>query len=75
MSKGLIDPARVGIIGFSRTCYYVEEALIRDPTRFAAATIADGVDESYIQYLTGVGWSVQVPEQEAIYGAKPFGRD
>jgi len=36
-SDGLIDPRRVGIIGFSRTCYYVESALIKDPQRFAAA--------------------------------------
>lgn len=71
-SKELIDPARVGIIGFSRTGYHVEGALIKDPTRFAAATIADGSDESYVQYLTWVG-SVAAPEEEAIYGAKPFG--
>src|SRR5262249_44987132 len=50
-ARGIIDPARVGIIGFSRTCYHVEGALIKDPWRFAAATIADGVDESYLQYL------------------------
>jgi len=74
VSKGLIDPMRVGIIGFSRTCYHVEEALIKDPMRFAAATIADGVDESYMNYLFDAGRSTQVPEQQVIYGAKPFGQ-
>jgi dipeptidyl aminopeptidase/acylaminoacyl peptidase len=74
LSKGLIEPTRVGIIGFSRTCYYVEEALVKAPMRFAAATIADGVDQSYVQYLSLAGWGVQVSEQEMIYGAKPFGR-
>jgi dipeptidyl aminopeptidase/acylaminoacyl peptidase len=71
-SEGLIDPKRVGIIGFSRTCYHVEGALIADPERFAAATIADGVDQSYLQYLLSARMS-GVSEQEAIYGTKPFG--
>lgn len=71
-ADGLIDPERVGIIGFSRTCYYVETALITDPKLFTAATIADGVDESYMQYLLfGIGKSNDEPEQ--IYGHPPFG--
>ncbi len=71
-ADGLVDPSKVGIIGFSRTCYYVESALIRDPTRFAAAVIADGVDESYMQYmLFDVG---RFPnEGPQIYGTAPFG--
>jgi dipeptidyl aminopeptidase/acylaminoacyl peptidase len=72
-SKELIDPIRVGIIGFSRTCYHVEAALIKDPTRFAAATLADGVDESYVSYLLWSPGRAQEPEQEAVYGVKPFG--
>jgi dipeptidyl aminopeptidase/acylaminoacyl peptidase len=73
-SEGLIDPNRVGIIGFSRTCWYVESALIKYPTLFAAATIADGVDESYMQYQLftqeGPSWS---EEFEKVNGAKPVG--
>jgi hypothetical protein len=69
---GLIDPRRVGVIGFSRTCYHVESALIHNPKLFAAATIADGIDESYMQYLLasvgGLG-----SEPEALYGGKPLG--
>jgi len=38
--SGLIDPKRVGIIGFSRTCWFVEESLLELPDRFAAAVIA-----------------------------------
>jgi hypothetical protein len=73
VSDGLIDPTNIGIIGFSRTCYYVESALIKDPTRFVAAVIADGVDESYMQYmLFGVGRSPN--EGPQIYGSPPFGR-
>jgi dipeptidyl aminopeptidase/acylaminoacyl peptidase len=71
-AAGLIDPVKVGIIGFSRTCYYVESALIRDPGRFAAATIADGVDESYMQFLLfGLGESQN--EAVQMYGTSPFG--
>src|SRR5205807_6516603 len=44
--KGLIDPYRVGIIGWSRTCWHVESALIADPRLFAAASINDGIDDS-----------------------------
>src|SRR6266853_778212 len=73
-SQGIIDPSRVGIIGFSRTCFHVEGALIANPTRFAAATIADGTDVDYFQYLLSAQGSVaHDTEGERIYGAKPFG--
>jgi hypothetical protein len=71
-ADGLIDPKRVGIIGFSRTCYYVESALIEGPELYAAATIADGVDESYLQYLM-FSDPDEISEQESLYGSKPFG--
>jgi dipeptidyl aminopeptidase/acylaminoacyl peptidase len=69
-SDGLVDPEKIGIIGFSRTCYHVESALVSNPTRFAAAAIADGVDESYMQSMLLL--SLQ-RESEAIYGTKPIG--
>ena len=50
-AEGMIDPHKVGILGFSRTCYHVESALIQSPERFAAAILVDGVDESYVQRL------------------------
>ncbi len=71
-AEGLVDPKRVGIIGFSRTCYHVESALVKDPERFAAATIADGVDASYMQYLLFAEFS-GARESEQIYGSGPFG--
>lgn len=37
--RGVIDRNRVGVIGFSRTCWYVERALIEYPHMFAAATM------------------------------------
>jgi hypothetical protein len=71
-AEGLIDVAKVGIIGFSRTSYYTESALIHAPQRYAAAVMADGVDESYMTYLLW-GEGRDVREQEAIYGTPPFG--
>lgn len=50
-SDGFIDPAAVGIIGFSRTSWYVEDALTALPHLFRAATIIDGVDQSYMSYM------------------------
>lgn len=71
-ADGLVDPKRVGIIGFSRTCWYVENALIDDPDRFAAASIADGTDQSYMQeMLWGPGWNASEPRK--LYDAAPFG--
>ena len=71
-SDGLIDPERVGIIGFSRTCYHVLNTLVSNPALYAAATIADGMDGSYLQYLYSVG-DPAIEMDEHIYGAKPFG--
>jgi dipeptidyl aminopeptidase/acylaminoacyl peptidase len=45
----IIDTSRVGIQGFSRTSWYVEEALEHSPERYKAAIIIDGVDMSYVQ--------------------------
>jgi dipeptidyl aminopeptidase/acylaminoacyl peptidase len=70
--SGLIDRKRVGIIGFSRTCWFVEETLLEWPDRFAAAVLADGVDESYLQYLLA---APELPtESDRINGGKPIGR-
>ncbi len=71
-SEGIIDPEKVGIIGFSRTCYHVENALISDPKLFAAfLTLADGFDASYVTYLYSAGDATNIDDD--IYGAKPFG--
>jgi hypothetical protein len=72
--SGVVDPKRVGIIGFSRTCWYVEEALLEYPNRFAAAVIADGVDQSYLQYM------LVAPENPSLKSAsennaRPIGKD
>lgn len=71
-AQGLVDPRKVGIIGFSRTCWYVETALIHAPRRYAAASVTDGVDQSYVQAIM---FDVDRSPHEgtSIYGAAPFG--
>jgi dipeptidyl aminopeptidase/acylaminoacyl peptidase len=71
-ADGLVDSTRVGVIGFSRTCWYVETALEDKPRQFAAATLSDGVDFSYMQYmLYGPGDPLIQETSEHMYGDRP----
>lgn len=49
--NGLIQSDKIGIIGFSHTGYLTEYALIKKPSLFAAASVADNVDYGYFQYV------------------------
>jgi dipeptidyl aminopeptidase/acylaminoacyl peptidase len=75
-SDGLIDPNNVGIIGFSRSCYYVMKALTESKVEFKAASITDGVTEGYVQYMTSVdaGANAVSHEADAMIGSSPFGQ-
>ena len=68
--QGLIEPSRVGIIGFSHTCFFVYWALTRDPTLFAAASVTEGDDGSPMEDMLGMWDSV---DNRALYGGPPFG--
>src|SRR5437867_2796132 len=70
VADGLADPDRIGIIGFSRTCYYVMEALTTGSSlRPKAASVTDGVMETYFQYIQ----SPEASEANAKIGAAPLG--
>lgn len=69
-NKGLIDPRRVGIIGFSHTCFFVDWAITHDPGLFAAASVTEGGDGSYLEYMIDEGSSVEV---SSLYDGPPFG--
>jgi Prolyl oligopeptidase family len=69
-ADGLIDPHRVGVIGFSYTCYYTMFALANDPGLFAAAAITDGFNLGYWQYLLGSDGEEIFQE---VNGGKPWG--
>lgn len=70
--RGLIDPDRVGIIGFSRTCLYVAYMLTHSKYKIAAATLADGVDGGYFGYIA---FNASVAdESDRLWGTAPFGQ-
>ena len=73
---GFIEPTRLGIIGFSRTSYYVMRALTASNLRFQAASITDGFNAGYLQYLVSVdlhGGAINA-ESEHVIGASPLGK-
>jgi hypothetical protein len=70
--RGLIDRNRVGITGFSRAYWYVAYTLTHSKHHFAAATLADGVDYSYFQYMV---FSEFGREFEPVYDGPPYGKN
>ena len=72
--RGLIDRNRVGIMGFSRTCFYVKYALTNSPYQFTAASVSDGFDAGYAQYVLFSNAQPRLAEEiEGINGAQPYG--
>lgn len=70
--QGLIDQERIGLIGFSRTCYYVMQALTAGKLHFAAAEISDGVTYGYWAFMGSVDHG-SPNDDESVLGALPFG--
>jgi hypothetical protein len=77
-ASGTVDPKRVGIIGFSFTCFHVLYALTRAPRLFAAAATTDGNEMTYLQYLTATDYRNGSAKGfqsllERTNGGSPFG--
>jgi dipeptidyl aminopeptidase/acylaminoacyl peptidase len=71
--RGIIDGTRVGLVGFSRTAFYVKYALTHSARRFAAAVVSDGIDAGYMQYLIlANARPLTAAEFEVMIGSKPF---
>lgn len=74
-AEGLVDPTRVGIIGFSHTGWYVLDSLIHSPKYFVAATLAECSYESLGEYLMNADYLG--PERAKSIadgiGSEPFG--
>jgi dipeptidyl aminopeptidase/acylaminoacyl peptidase len=66
--RGLIDRDRVGLIGFSRTVFHVAFTLTHSKYPFRAATLADGFDGGYLNYLL---W--RISDSEGVNGGEPIG--
>jgi dipeptidyl aminopeptidase/acylaminoacyl peptidase len=67
-NRGLIDKRRVGIVGFSRTVFHVGYALTHSKYSFAAATLADGFDGGYVNYIL---WGIS--DYAAVNGGEAAG--
>ncbi|HTC46331.1 MAG TPA: prolyl oligopeptidase family serine peptidase [Candidatus Aquilonibacter sp.] len=74
-TQGMVDRSRIGIIGFSRTCYHVLYALTHSAKLFRAAAITDGVNFGYVEYVLVSAGDRYQAEAESINGGSPFGRD
>ena len=72
--RGLIDPKRVGVIGWSRTSYHVKYALTHAPELFAAAVATDGVNYGFGDYLSGIDLlgDEDAPTWVEKYGGGPW---
>jgi dipeptidyl aminopeptidase/acylaminoacyl peptidase len=70
--QGLIDPDKLGIIGFSRTGWHTEYILAHSKHRYRAATVADNVQYSLSEYWLSFSHSFGPPTEE-IYGGPPYG--
>jgi dipeptidyl aminopeptidase/acylaminoacyl peptidase len=71
-ARGLIDPHRIGIIGFSRSGWFTEFILAHSGVRYRAATVTDN-----IQYSLGEYWLLHsdgiLRSWDAMYGGPPYG--
>jgi dipeptidyl aminopeptidase/acylaminoacyl peptidase len=72
-ARGLVDPNRVGIIGFSRTGWITEFTLSHSKLPYAAATVTDNVT-----YSLGDYWlfhqKADLLGDDAMYGGPPYGK-
>ncbi len=70
--RQIIDPTKVGLIGFSRGGWYVEHTLTHSHIPFAAATATDNV-----QYSMGEYWYWRTEGMssslESMYGGPQYG--
>jgi dipeptidyl aminopeptidase/acylaminoacyl peptidase len=70
-SEGVIDPENIGMIGFSRTCYYTMEALTMSSSlHIKAALITDGLMLDYVPDGLEGGSSFD----EKMIGAPAYGQ-
>lgn len=72
VNQGLVDPAKVGIIGFSRTGWEVEYFLAHSSFHFAAATASDNVQYSLGEYWLSHGEDAAL-RMDQMYGGSPNG--
>ena len=74
VSEGVVDPQRIGIIGFSRSCFGVMQELTAGSFHIKAASVTDGFMATYLQYLITIDQSDnEIPRQfDSMIGSSPF---
>lgn len=72
---GLVDPGRVGIIGWSHAGIYVWHTLIDDPATYKAVILSEPSTYVYSEYLANVDYLGTLREEEiaSVVGAAPWG--
>jgi hypothetical protein len=70
VGRGIIDPARIGIVGFSRSGWYVEYTIVFSRLHWTAAIVSDNMEPNYGQYLFN---GYMRSELNLDIGAAPFG--
>jgi dipeptidyl aminopeptidase/acylaminoacyl peptidase len=71
-SQGMIDPRRIGIVGFSRTAWLVDFVLSHSSYHFQAASAADGISYGYADYSKYLDMGVLLDFEHEI-GGPPYG--
>lgn len=74
--EGLVDPERIGIIGFSHSGGYVLDELTAGSLHIKAALIEDADSVDYFRYVSEIDlgtWALKPQEFDATVGAQPFG--
>ena len=72
VAENRVDPARVGVSGFSRTGLYVSDLIAFSDIPFAAAIASDSTALSIDSLRAGFGSSF-ITEIRALFGADPWG--
>jgi hypothetical protein len=72
--RGIVDSARVGLIGFSRTGLAVEYMLTHSSYPVSAASLADISDAGYFRYIARIKDPGSARDSEIINGGIPFGK-
>ena len=74
----IIDPTKIGLMGWSRSVYHTYAALVANSPKLAAASVIEGVNFGYWDYLSSIDASSRTagsaPSQTLhMVGARPAG--
>jgi dipeptidyl aminopeptidase/acylaminoacyl peptidase len=73
VSRGIVDRAKVGLIGFSRTSWKTDFMLTHSDFQFAAVSSADGGIYNYGSYWFN-NHSGVMKDAESVMGGPPYGK-